>query len=129
MLGAGWNKPLSEKFVFELAPEIAFYGDNRDYLNTHTLGKDATFALNTTLRYRATPSFHVFGGMQFNRGGETAVDRTERDDAANTDRASLGMLFITPSNHIWSLRYSHDTCISNGYRTEDELALRWQVPF
>lgn len=129
LLGGGWIKPLSERVILEVWPEVVFYGDNNDFLGQNTLAQRQTYALTGTLRYHFTPAFQVFGSAQLNRGGATTIGQVDQQNPANNTRVSLGASYFTFGNQMWTLRYSRDTHIENGFKTADELALRCLVFF
>ncbi|MDP8567577.1 transporter [Methylophilus aquaticus] len=143
VLSGGWVTTLGDKWVNEFSPEIAWYGDNNAYrdftqsryiLNTQLKGTDElsqekTYALSDTLRYKITPSIHVFSMAQINRGGKTYVNNSKLSDAADNTRIALGLLFYTQGGNQWMLRYQKDTAIENGLRLADEVTLRYMHYF
>ena len=52
VLSAGWMQPIGGKWLMEVSPEIAVYGDNDQYLGNRVRSQDASYALTTYLRYR-----------------------------------------------------------------------------
>jgi len=129
VLGGGMIWPLGEKWIVDISPEVAWYGDNDDYAGNRKLEQDVSYALTSYLRYRITPQFHLYAGLQFNRGGETAINGVDQDNAPDNQRTSFGLLYLTPGRDQWQLRYSRDSSIDNGFKTEDEIALRYSVLF
>lgn len=143
VLSGGWVTTLGEKWVNEFSPEIAWYGENREFrdytqtkyiLNTNLKGTDdlsqeKSYALSNTLRYKITPQWHVFGMAQINRGGKTYVNNIQFSDAADNTRMALGMLVYTQAGNQWMLRYMKDTEIQNGLRLADEITLRYMHYF
>jgi hypothetical protein len=132
ILSMGWMQTLNQRWVLELAPEVAFFGDNPDYryLNaTKRLSQDIAYAATGSLRYKFTPSFHVYASAQLNRGGATQLDGDTYTGAPNNTRAMVGALLLTADNSQLQLRYAQDTQWSNGFRNEGEFALRWSVFF
>ena len=129
VLGGGWQKDITPKLLVELSPELAFYGDNDEYLGQGTLRQKPSYALTGYLRYRATSSWHLFLGGQLNAGGETEVDDLDRDDPAGNRRVMAGMTWFLPRGQQLILRGARESSIDNGFRTERELALRYQISF
>ncbi len=129
LLGGGWIKPLDDRVILEVWPEVVFYGNNNNFLGQNKLEQRQTYALTGTLRYHFTPAFQVFSSAQINRGGATTIGQVDQQDSANNTRASLGASYFTQGNQLWTLRYSRDTHIDNGFKTADELALRLLVFF
>lgn len=125
-LSLGWIEPLGNSWVFEMTPELAWYGSNDRYLGNHTLVQKSTFALTGYLRYRATPNWQFHVGEQINRGGATSLDGVDRGDAPDNPRLMLGMTFVSDDRkHQWIVRAARDTAIENGFKNNSELLLRY----
>ena len=111
-LSLGWIEPLSKTWVFELTPEIAWYGDNRDYAGKQKLEQKPSYALTSYLRYRANTNWQFHLGGQINAGGETAVDDVDQNNAAENPRAMLGATFTRESRkHQWIARITQHLSI------------------
>lgn len=128
VLSAGWMRSLSEHWVIDLAPEIVYYGDNTEYLVNKRKSQDASYALTGILRYRVTPSFHVYGGTVLNGGGAYKINSTETG-APNNTRVNAGMMLIDAGKQQVHLRYSQDVSGDNGFRLDREIALRYSAFF
>ena len=144
VLGGGWVKPLGERWVSELNPEVAWYGDNDKYrdftqpkyfLSTpalegrETLSQQTSFGLTETLRYKLTPQFHLFGSVQLNRGGRVFVNNIAYSQPMENTRCALGALYYTQAGQQWLLRYAKDTNIENGLRNDGEWTVRYMHYF
>lgn len=129
IMSGGWQKDITRQFLVELSPEVVFYGDNNDYVNNGNLEQKTSAALTGYLRYRATPTWHVHVGGQLNRGGETMINGVDQHNSPNNNRLMAGMTWFIPSNHQIILRAARDTAIDNGFRTNREIALRYQLSF
>lgn len=129
VLSAGWLRQLGARWVLDIGPELAFYGDNRAYLGNRVLSQDPSFALTGWLRYRITPALQWMNGAQLNRGGASYANGTLATGAPNNTRLSTGLLLHTSSQQQWILRYSRDVSADNGFRLENELMLRYSVSF
>lgn len=128
ILSAGWMKTLGERWVVDLASEVAFFGDNKSYLSAYTLSQDTAYAVTGTARYKLTPSLHWYSSAQLNRGGATQFNGNVTGAPENT-RLALGALLFTSDTTQLQLRYAQDVAISNGYRTTNEVVLRWSTVF
>ena len=129
ILSGGLMLPIGNRLVVDLSPEIAWYGDNNDYLVRHRLEQDTSYALTGYLRYKITPDFQLVTGAQINRGGATAIDGINQNNAPENTRLSLGILYLTPSRDQWQLRYSHDSGTEYGFKTTNEVILRLTSQF
>jgi len=125
-LNAGWIHPLGRSFIFETIPEIAWFGDNRDYAGGRTLSQDPAYALTYYLRYRANSSWQFYFGQQINRGGDARINGADQKNAPDNSRAMLGASFLTDDKkNQWMLRLAKDTAINNGFAVTSELLLRY----
>jgi hypothetical protein len=50
VVSLGWMQPLSSRWVLDLVPEVAFFGDNKEYLGNSRLSQDTAYAMSGTLR-------------------------------------------------------------------------------
>lgn len=128
-LGGGWQKDITPRFLIELSPEIAFYGDNNDYAVYRRLEQRTSYALTGTLRWRVRPAWHVHVGGQLNRGGATRINGIDQRNPANNERLMAGMTWFLPGKQQLILRMAKDVSIDNGFRTGREIALRLQKSF
>lgn len=129
VLSAGWQKDISPKFLIELSPEIAWYGDNDDYVGNRKLEQRTSYALTSYLRWRVSTAWHVHLGGQVNRGGATRINGIDQRNPANNDRLMAGMSFFLPEQQQLILRFARDSDIDNGFLTGREILLRYQKGF
>lgn len=129
VLSLGWMQQLGRGWVLELAPEVAFFGDNDRYLSNRRLRQDAAYALTGTLRYRFTPEVHGYVTGQVNRGGATQLTGRPALDGPENTRVAAGFLWFAGGGHQLQLRYARDAVIQNGFRNDGELVLRWSRVF
>jgi len=129
ILSGGLMFPVGDRLVIDLSPEIAWYGDNNDYLRHHRLEQEISYALTGYMRYRITPDFQLLTGAQINRGGATSIDGKDLNNAPENTRLSLGVLYLTPDRDQWQLRYSHDSSAEYGFKTSNEVILRLTTEF
>jgi hypothetical protein len=129
-LNVGWIHPLSPSFVLEVLPEVAWFGDNTNYLGGRTLSQETAYALTSYLRYRATPNWQFHLGAQINRGGETRINGLDQNNAPDNTRLMLGTTYLTDDKKSqWIMRFAQDTRIKNGFATESEILVRYLKPF
>lgn len=125
-LNIGWIEPLGQNVLFELSPELAWFGDNPDYVGGKQLEQRTAYALTSYLRYRATPNWQFHAGAQINRGGETIINSIRQDNAADNSRLMLGFTFLSDSKqHQWIVRVARDTEIRNGFKLDSEVLVRY----
>ncbi len=125
-LNAGWIHPLTQSFIFEALPEIAWFGVNSDYVGGRTLAQKPAYALTSYLRYRATPNWQFHVGAQANRGGETSITGVKQNNAPDNNRVMLGTSYLTDNKaNQWILRFARDTDVVNGFSVRSEVLLRY----
>lgn len=118
VLSAGWMQPIGGKWLMEVSPEIAVYGDNDQYLGNRIRSQDTSYALTTYLRYRQSDAWQFYGGGQINRGGASQVTGANPTGGPDNTRLYLGTIFFTSPKKQWQLRYSKDVKIDNGFRSD-----------
>ena len=129
-INAGWIHQLSPSFIIETIPEVAFFGDNRDYAGGRTLSQSPAYALTYYLRYRSQSRWQFYFGQQINRGGDTRINGLDQNNAPDNSRAMLGASFLTDDKqNQWLLRIAKDTAINNGFSVTSELLLRYMKIF
>ena len=125
-LNSGWIKPLSKRFIWEVLPEIAWYGDNTDFVGNRKLTQRTSYSLSSYLRYRANPNWQFHLGAQANRGGETRINGVDQNNAPDNSRLMLGTTYLTDDKlHQWILRVARDVEVKNGFKTDREIMLRY----
>jgi len=125
-LSLGWIQPLTKSLVFELTPEVAWYGDNDDYVGNTRLTQRHSLALTSYLRYRATPNWQFHVGAQGNHGGATRINGVDQNNAPDNPRVMLGTTFNSDNRkHQWIVRLARDTRMQNGFKTDRELLVRY----
>lgn len=129
VLSAGWQKDITSRFLVELSPEIAFYGDNNDYAGNRRLEQRRSHAMTGYLRWRVTPAWHMHVGGQINRGGESRINGVDQRNPANNERMMAGMSWFLHDQQQLILRYAEDVSIDNGFRNAREILLRYQKAF
>ena len=134
VLSLGWMQPLGSRWVLDLVPEVAYFGDNKAYvglnrLGTSRLSQDIAYAMSGTLRYKATQAIHWYGTAQVNRGGATQLNGTALSGAPDNTRLALGALIFSSDKSQIQLRYAKDVQIENGFRNTGEILLRWSTVF
>ena len=129
VLSGGWQKDITPRFLVELSPEIAFYGDNDDYAGSRKLEQHTSYALTGYLRWRVSPVWHVHVGAQVNQGGETRINGVDQRNPANNERVMAGTSWFLPHQQQLILRFAKDADIDNGFRTGREILLRYQKAF
>lgn len=129
-LNGGWIKPLGYGFIFELLPEVAWFGDNTDYVGSRTLSQKTAYAVTSYLRYRASPNWQFHLGGQVNRGGETRINAVDQNNAPDNSRLMLGTTYLTDDkSHQWIFRLARDVEVKNGFKTDSEIMLRYLKMF
>lgn len=129
VLMGGWQKDLTQQLLVELSPELAWYGENDDYVGNRRYEQAHSVALTGYLRWRVTPAWHVHIGAQANRGGNTHINGIDQRNPARNDRLMAGMTWFLPDQRQVLLRFGRDSSIENGFRMQREIVLRLQQTF
>ena len=126
-LSAGWMQPIVGKWLIDISPEIAIYGEDNRYRGAFVRTQDTSYALTSYLRYRQSDIVQFYGGAQINRGGATQVGGVQTIGPPDNTRLYLGGILFTSPKQQWQLRYSKDVHIENGLRSEGEISLRYLI--
>ncbi len=129
VLSGGWQKDITPRFLIELSPELTFYGDNDNYAGGNRLEQDPALALTGYLRWRVTPAFHLHLGGQLNAGGAAKLNGVDLHNPPENTRVNLGATWFLPAKQQIILRLAEETGVENGFRTDREVALRYQKSF
>lgn len=129
VFSGGWQKDITPRFLIELSPELTLYGDNDDYNGGNRLEQDPALALTGYLRWRVTPDFHLHLGGQLNWGGEARLNGVALDNPPENKRVNLGATWFLPGKQQLILRFAKEIDVENGFRTQREIALRYQKSF
>lgn len=129
VLSGGYQKDITPRLLYELSPEMVFYGDNDNYTGGKKLSQSPSFALTSYLRSRLFKGVHLFGGLQLNYGGETSINGVDQNNPSEHQRLSLGSSIFLPNRQQVILRFSKDIDSRNGFRLNQDFALRYQMSF
>jgi len=129
VVSGGWQKDITRQWLVEFSPEIVWYGENNEFAGNKQLKQKPSYALTTYLRSRIKPRLHLFLGSQINRGGETQINGIDQHNSANNTRLMAGFSWFLPNKQQIILRAAKDISIENGFRTEQEIVLRYQKSF
>ena len=124
-LNVGWIGALSEKWTFDLSPELIWYGINDNYAGGAKLEQKTSLALTAYLRHRLSPVTQLFVGGQLNDGGETVLNGTAQRNEIINPRLYIGATHLLGATSQVIARYGRDASIHSGYKTDDEFALRF----
>lgn len=125
-LSVGWIQPVGNSLNLEITPELAWFGENSDYMNGNKLEQKVSYALTGYLRYRLTPNWQIHTGGQLNYGGETRINGADRNDVPDNSRIMFGTTYNSDNRkHQWIVRVAKDMEIKNGFKTDAELLARY----
>ncbi len=125
VLQAGYITNLTEDISFDLVADVMLYGENDEFgAEKKTMEQEASFQLQAFLRYKMNPAWDFRVGLSQTFGGETEVNGTKMNDAAEVTKMSVGTTyFISPSIQL-SATYGRDLSVENGFSEDNRLNLR-----
>ncbi|MDD2698433.1 MAG: transporter [Arcobacteraceae bacterium] len=120
----GYISKISNDFIIELSPEIAFYGD----ANTKNgkLKQKPSYAINSNLRYKPNTKFELFGGFQQNYQSETTVNNIEKNDDCFYQKYSFGGAYYTDKFHQIMVKFAKENDKEFGFQGSNEILLRYR---
>jgi hypothetical protein len=132
IFNAGWVKPITNGVAVDSILEYAKHGANNDYYGAaknQKLEQDDSFALTSYLRYRPIKQVETYLGYQINRGGATKLNDIKQHNAPNSQKQMAGVAWTFISKNTFSIRYGRENVIENGFRINNEVAVRLLMVF
>lgn len=123
----GYITKISEDFIFEISPEIAFYGNNKT--ENDKIEQKSSYAINSNLRYKPNKKYELFSGFQHNFQNETIKNNIEQNNDYFYQKYSLGAAYYTDKFHQIMLRFAQEADKEYGFKTENEMLLRYRFWF
>lgn len=120
----GYISKLSNDFIIELSPEIAFYGDANTKNGKMT--QKPSYALSSNLRYKPNTKYELFGGFQHNYQSETTVNNIDKNDNCFYQKYSFGGAYYTDKFHQIMVKFATERDKEFGFRADNEVLLRYR---
>ena len=123
----GYQARLGGPWSAMLTGDVQWYGANDDYRLTHQRQtQKPLFSMQATLMADLDPTTLMALSYYRHRGGETSLDGRARDDRIRRSRLGLAFSKQTGIGKL-ILQYGKDLDTENGFITEHEAYLRWQI--
>lgn len=120
---AGYVTALPANFMLDVLAEYAVYGDNDDFLGMKR-EQEASYGLQTHLRYLISPTTHVALSYYRDYGGETRLNGNRQDDRMNNGRwLATFATFVAPTVQLQA-QYGQATSVENGAKEATRFNLR-----
>lgn len=120
---AGYVTSLPGNFVLDVIVESAVYGENDDFLGMKRK-QDATYSVQTHLRYLFSPTTHLALSYYRDYGGETRLNGVHQDDRMNNDRwLATFATFVAPTVQLQA-QYGQAIDVDNGAKEDARFNLR-----
>lgn len=123
----GYITKISENFLIEISPEIAFYGDNET--SNSTTEQKTSYAINSNLRYKPNNKYEIFAGFQENYLSETIKNGIEQNNDCFYQKYSFGGAYYTDKFEQIILRFAKEVNKKYGFETDKEILLRYRWSF
>ena len=123
----GYITKISENFLIEISPEIAFYGDNET--QNSTTEQKTSYAINSNLRYKPNNTYEIFAGFQENYQSETIKNGIEQNNDCFYQKYSFGGAYYTDKFNQIILRFAKEISREYGFETDKEILLRYRWSF
>lgn len=123
----GYITKISENFLIEISPEIAFYGDNET--SNSTIEQKTSYAINSNLRYKPNNKYEIFAGFQENYLSETIKNGIEQNNDCFYQKYSFGGAYYTDKFDQIILRFAKEVNKEYGFETNKEILLRYRWSF
>ncbi|QRX81673.1 transporter [Glaciimonas sp. PAMC28666] len=120
---AAYTTALGKSFMLDVVGEYAIYGNNNNFLGL-TKKQDASYGVQTHLRYVISPATYV--GLSYYRdfGGESSLNGISQNDRMNNSRwlATLAS-FVTPTVQL-QIQAGRALKVANGAEDTNQVNLR-----
>ncbi|MFJ3056815.1 transporter [Herbaspirillum sp. NPDC087042] len=119
----GYVTALPANFMLDVVGEYAVYGNNNDFLGMKR-EQDASYGLQTHLRYMFSPTTSVALSYYQDFGGATTLNGAAQNDRMNNGRLQLGFsTFVSPSVQLMA-QYGQSVKVENGAKESNRFNLR-----
>lgn len=119
----GYVTALPANFMLDVIGEYAVYGDNNDFLGMKR-EQDASYGLQTHLRYMFSPTTSVSLSWYQDFGGATRLNGVSQNDRMNNGRLLAGFsTFVAPTVQLM-VQYGQAVKVDNGAKESNRFNLR-----
>lgn len=124
-LQGGFITGLTDKLLLDVIGDVTVYGKNSEFgASNASMKQDASFQLQTFLRYNLTPALDLRAGLSYTTGGETKVNGVAQNDEARNSKMTLGAAyFVRPTTQL-IFNYGRDLSVHNGFKESNRLNFR-----
>lgn len=124
-LQTGYITNLTDDISFDFVADVTMYGENDEFGAAKTsMKQEVSFQVQAFLRYKINPSWDLRTGFSQTFGGETEVNGTKMNDAAEITKINVGTsYFISPTIQLLAT-YGRDLAVENGFSEDSRLNLR-----
>lgn len=126
-LAIGYITKLADSFLFELSPEIGFYGDNKSYYST--IEQKNSYSLSSNLRYKPNNFYELFIGFQENYQAQTIKNKIVQNEDYFYEKYSLGGAYYFNKSHQIMFRIAQEDDKEYGFEANKESLLRYRYWF
>lgn len=120
---AGYVGALSDKIMLDVIGEYSIYGDNDDFLGLKK-EQDASYGIQTHLRYLFSPATYAALSYYHDWGGETRLNGVAQQDRMNNDRwLATFATFVAPTVQLL-VQGGQALSVENGAKESSRFNLR-----
>ncbi|MGI4855902.1 MAG: transporter [Janthinobacterium lividum] len=129
-LQIGWIEPLWGKLAMEWFGDVYLYGDNTNAgSGNQTLKQNASYQIQTNLRYDFNPRQRLGLGFSSSAGGKRYIDGTYTGQKTEVQQVRLEAQQMITSNTQLALQLTHDMQVVGGFKNNLAINLRGLVLF
>ena len=124
----GHIQPIADGVLLDLVGDVTLFGANNDADDGSggrtRLTQKPLFALQSHLRYQASPTVDLRLGLFYTAGGETRLGGVDQDNRQSTSKFNLGVgWFVRPTTQLLAM-FNRDLGVRDGFRESQRLNLR-----
>ncbi len=114
----GFVQGLGKKTFFDLAGNVEFFGDNKDFAGDK-LKQDPAFGIESHLSYDISNKFYVAADYVYAYGAETRVGGVDQMDKKDNHTLGASFAFGIGDNYQLMLQYKKDIEVKSGPKMHD----------
>lgn len=120
----GYITKFSDSFLFELSPEIGFYGDNNK--NNSVIEQKNSYAITSNFRYKPSNKYELFIGFQENYLKDTIRNGRKKNDDYFYEKYSFGGAYYIDKFHQFMIRFATEADKEYGLEINKEVLVRYR---
>jgi len=122
-LQAAYSQRLTDKWAWDAAADIIFYGQNNDAVGGGTLKQNTGYQLQTNTRYFINDRLDLRAGLSYTDAGDTKQNGIKTQSYQQT-KFWVGTAYSPTASTNVILTYGRDLAVENGFKENNRINVR-----